>query len=353
MKIVIAADSFKGSLTSFEACQAIEKGILEVEKYCKVISLPLSDGGEGFADCMERICNGNRLYTKCHDIYRRTIDAHIVTVGKTAIIDAASASGIQTKKNVMTSSSYGTGELIKYAVSKGYSDIILGLGGTGCCDGGAGAIEALGGKFLDENQMEIKGIRSRDLNSIFGINLMNIVKDINFTFACDVENELFGKNGAAYIFAPQKGAGKTDVQELDNGLRRLNAFFKTDVAMLKGGGAAGGLCAGLYALYGGRIKSGFDILAEHTNLESLIKQCDIVVTGEGKTDAQTLMGKLPFRIAEMAKQHSKKCVIISGIIDGVDIGDKMISLVGEGVTAEYAIANASELLTKKAKLILQ
>lgn len=353
MKIVIATDSFKGSLTSFEACGAVEKGILEADKTCKVTALPLSDGGEGFANCMERICNGNRLYTKCHDIYGRMIEAYIVTVGKTAVIDAASASGIQAKKNVMASSSYGTGELIKFAVSQGYNDIILGLGGIGCCDGGAGAIEALGGKFLDGNQMEIKAIRSRDLNLIFGINLMNIVKDINFTFACDVENELFGKNGAAYVFAPQKGAGKADVQELDNGLRRLNAFFKTDVALLKGGGAAGGLCAGLYALYGGKIKSGFEILAEHANLESLIKQCDIVVTGEGKTDAQTLMGKLPFRIAKMAKQYSKKCVIISGSIDEVEIGDKMISLVGEGITAEQAIANASELLTKKAKLILQ
>ncbi|MGN0532167.1 MAG: glycerate kinase [Eubacterium sp.] len=353
MKILIATDSYKGSLDSTQVCYAIKEGILSVDKECDIICLPMADGGEGFAECIEKICNGTRLYTKCHNIYGGQIDGHIITVGDTAIIESATASGLLSKKNVMMASSYGTGELIKYAVSMGYNNIVLGLGGSGCCDGGAGALEALGTGFLDENQREIAKIKSRDLNQIFGISFRNTVKNINFTFACDVTNPMYGKNGAAYVFAPQKGARKTDVEELDDGLKRLNAFLPRDVGAIEGGGAAGGLCAGLYSVYGGTIKSGFDVIAQMANLDQLMSDCDIVVTGEGKTDSQTLMGKLPYRVAKMAKDKGKQCVVISGQIDNVSIGDKMIALVDDDITADYAISHPQELLTKKAKLILQ
>lgn len=353
MKILITTDSYKGSLDSQQVCQAIKEGLLSTDENLDIFCLPMADGGEGFAECIEKICNGNRLYTKCHNIYGCQIDGHIITVGDTAVIESATASGLLPKKNVMMASSYGTGELIKYAVSKGYHNIVLGLGGSGCCDGGAGALEALGTIFLDENQNGINRIRARDLNQIFGISFRNIVKDINFTFACDVTNPMYGKNGAAYIFAPQKGARKTDVEELDDGLKRLNAFLPTDVGTIEGGGAAGGLCAGLYSVYGGNIKSGFDVISKMANLDQLISECDIVVTGEGKTDSQTLMGKLPYRVAKAAKDKGKRCVIISGQIDNVTIGDKMISLVDDDITADYAITHPRELLIKKAKLILQ
>ena len=189
--------------------------------------------------------------------------------------------------------------------------------------------------------------KSNDMNYIFGISTKDKVKDINFTFACDVENEFYGKNGAAYVFAPQKGARKTDVEELDAGLQRLNAFFKTDVSKVKGAGAAGGICGGLYSVFGGKIKSGFDILSEYSNLEEKIANADIVISGEGKTDEQTLMGKLPYKISELCKKHGKKCVVISGSADDVKIGDLLLTLVDENTTLEEALAHPAEVLAKK------
>lgn len=353
MKILIAPDSFKGSLTSKEVCSCIEKGLLKANKNIKIDSLPFADGGEGFAECMGNICKGEKLVAKCHNIYNQEIEASIITFNDTAVIESASASGLLKRKQVMQASSYGTGELIKFAKNQGFSNIILGLGGTGSCDGGAGALAALGAKFYDENWDIIANPKSNDLNFIFGVDFKSIVKDINFTYACDVENEYFGKNGAAYVFAPQKGARQTDIVELDEGLQRLNAFFKKDIRKVKGSGAAGGLCGGLYAIYGGNIKSGFDILCEYSKLEEKIKAADIIITGEGKTDKQTLMGKLPYKISELAKKHNKKCVIISGAIEDVKLGDKMISLVDENTSKDEAIANAKEILEEKSKYILQ
>ncbi len=353
MKILIVPDSFKGSLSSTEVCRCIKSGIEQSYKGFEIVCLPFADGGEGFTDCMINFCGGKKIYTKCHDIYSKEIDGYIADIGNAAVIESATASGLQKRKNVMQATSYGTGELIKFAYEKGFKNVILGLGGTGCCDGGAGALTALGAKFYDENQNAIKIPKANDLNYIFGADFRNILKEINITYACDVENTYFGKNGAAYVFAPQKGARKTDVEELDNGLKRLNAFFKNDINSLKGGGAGGGICAGLYAVYKGVISSGFDILSEYSSLEEKIADSDIVITGEGKTDKQTLMGKLPFKISSIAKKHNKKCIIISGIIENVSLGDKMISLVDENTDKESAILNAKEILIEKSKSILQ
>lgn len=353
MKILIVPDSFKGSLSSNEVCQCIKSGIEQSYNDCEIVCLPFSDGGEGFADCMTDFCAGKKIYTKCRDIYSNEINGFIADIGNTAIIESATASGLQKRKNVMQASSYGTGELIKFAYENGFENIILGLGGTGCCDGGAGALTALGAKFYDENHNVIKFPKASDLNYIFGADFRNILKGINITYACDVENTYFGKNGAAYVFAPQKGARKTDVEEIDCGLKRLNAFFKNDISNLQGGGAGGGICAGLYAVYNGIIKSGFDIMSEYSSLEEKISQSDIIITGEGKTDKQTLMGKLPFKISSLAQKHNKKCIIISGIIENVSLGDKMISLVDENTDKETAISNAREILIEKSKSVLQ
>ena len=350
MKILIVPDSFKGSMTSKEVCDIIEKSL--IEENAETMAIPFSDGGEGFSDCFCELCGGKRLTAECHDIYGAKIERDITVFGNTAVIETAAASGLQKRKQVMNASSYGTGELIKFACDKGYNHIILGLGGSGCCDGGAGAIEALGGRFLDENQNEIKNIKARDLNYIFGADFRKMIKGVHITFACDVDNVLYGKDGAAYVFAPQKGARKTDVEELDAGLQRLNAFFKQDVSKIKGGGAAGGICAGLYAIYGGEIKSGFDILSEYSKAEEKIKECDIIVTGEGKTDKQTMMGKLPYRIAQLAKKYNKKCVVICGTADNVTLGDKMITLTGDSIDETYAMEHCKELLYKKAKEVL-
>lgn len=352
MNILVVPDSYKGSMTSKEVCDTI-KSAIESNSECKVYTLPLSDGGEGFADTIMDICKGNKLYAKCHNIYGQEIDGYIVTFDDTAVIECATASGLLKRKNVMQSSSFGTGELIKLAVNQGYHNIILGLGGTGCNDGGMGALTALGCRFYDENFNIMEMPKSNDMNFVFGVDFKGRVKDINFTYACDVENEYYGKNGAAYVFAKQKGARQTDIEELDQGLQRLNAFFSADLGKVKGAGAAGGICGGLYAVYGGSIKSGFDILAEYSQLESKIKDADIVITGEGKTDSQTLSGKLPYKISELCKKQGKKCVVISGSIDDVKIGNEMISLVDNSTTLEEAMANPQQVLAKKVEKSLE
>lgn len=353
MNILIIPDSFKGSLTSKEACLAIKEGIEHGNQGCNIEYIPFSDGGEGFAKCFCDISGGKIIDTKCHDIYGREIDGYFVAFGDTAVIESATASGLQQRKNVMQASSYGTGELIKTAYDMGYKNIILGLGGSGCCDGGIGALTALGVTFYDELFEPMKNPKAIDMNNIFGMSLKNAVKGLNITFACDVENEYFGKNGAAYVFAPQKGARKTDVVELDEGLQRVNAFFKNDISKVKGGGAAGGICGGLFAVFGGEIKSGFDILCYYAKVEEKIKNAHIVITGEGKTDNQTLMGKLPHKICNLAKKHNKKTVVISGVIDGVELGDKNISLVDDEIDSQTAINNAKQILFEKSKTILQ
>lgn len=354
MKILIVPDSYKGTLSSKEVCECIKNGILKnSDSDIEIEALPFADGGEGFAECMREICNGSSLYSKVHDIYGRIINCEYTVFGDTAVIDAATASGLQPRKAVMASTSYGTGELIKSAVSKGFTKIILGLGGTGCSDGGIGALAALGAKFYDENQKVIDIPKSGDLNYIFGTKFKGCVKPIDLTYACDVENEFFGKNGAAYVFAGQKGANKTQIEELDEGLQRLNAFFPSDISKIKGAGAAGGLCGGLYAIYGGEIKSGFDILSEYAHLEDKIANADLVITGEGKTDSQTLMGKLPYKISELCKKHGTKCTVISGKIENVSLGDKMISLVDENTSEDEAVGNAAQILEQKAKYVLQ
>lgn len=353
MKILIVPDSFKGTLTSQEVCECIEAGLKSVDENADIISIPFADGGEGFAQCLSNMCNGKTLYTYCTDIYGRRMKGQYFTYGNTAVIECACASGLQKKKDVMNATSYGTGELIKSAVNSGFHNVILGLGGSGCCDGGAGALAALNTIFKDIDGNEIYCPKGKDLENIYGVSYINVVKDINFTFACDVENEFFGKNGAAYVFAKQKGASDEDIIHLDNGLKMLNAFLPVDVSGVKGAGAAGGLCAGLYSVYGGVIKSGFDILSSACSLEEKIKNSDIIITGEGKTDRQTLMGKLPFKISQLCRKHNKKCVVISGSIDGVKIGDKMISLADDDTSIEEAIANGKDILKNKAKLVLQ
>lgn len=353
MKILIVPDSFKGTLTSAQVCQCIENGIKEIDKSAEITALPFADGGEGFAECLSNLCNADILYTYCTDLYGRHIKAHYYTYKDTAIIECAAASGLQKKKDVMNATSYGTGEMIKSAVDKGFSNIILGLGGSGCCDGGAGVLSALGVVFRNIYGEIIEHPCGKDLINIYGAGFKNRVKGINFTYACDVANEFFGKNGAAYIFAEQKGANKNQIKELDDGLKMLNAFLPKDVSRVKGAGAAGGICGGLYSVYGGKIKSGFDILCESCNLEHKIAESDLIITGEGKSDKQTLMGKLPYKISKLCRKHGKKSVLISGSIEGINICDRQISLVDSETNIHEAMENSCKILTEKSKKILQ
>lgn len=352
MKILIIPDSFKGSMTSTQVAHTIKRAIKDNSNH-QVITLPFADGGEGFIEAFCGFSNAKIRKCECHNIYNQPMEGHIAVLGDTAIVECAIAGGMQKRRQVMLSSSYGTGELIRFAINEGYRKIILALGGTGTCDGGMGIISALGGIFYNEQYNEIRIPKSQDMNFIFGVNFRDMPRDISFTYACDVENPFYGKDGAAYVFAVQKGANQTQVQELDEGLKRLNAFLPRDISSVKGAGAAGGICGGLYSIFGGKIRSGFDILCEYADLEEQIKKADVIITGEGKTDNQTLMGKLPYKIAMLCKKHKKKCIVISGKIEDIRLGDYMISLTDDSISVEQAMNECEEILYKKVQNSLE
>lgn len=356
MHILIAPDSYKGSLTARQVCDILAQALL-THPGVTVTTLPLSDGGEGFGTCCVNACKGNILYTKAVDLYGTPMEAPLYTWGDTALIECAATCALQAEKDIMAASSYGVGMQLKSAVDLGFHRLIIGLGGSGMCDGGAGALAALGVAFYDRNGAFIPHPTGGDLQQIRRLqipaDLQNIVKGLRFIYACDVTNPYTGENGAAAVFGPQKGATPAQVQLLDTGMAHLAALLPKDVTTLPGAGAAGGLCGGLYGVLGGTTKSGFDLLAELADLDSAIAGADLVVTGEGRTDRQTLMGKLPYRVALRAKKLGKPCVVISGDGDGTLVGDKVITLTDEQTPPRAAIAHAAALLAEKADLLLQ
>ena len=225
------------------------------------------------------------------------------------------------------------------------------------CDGGAGALAALGVAFYDRNGTSIPHPTGGDLQRIERLQIpsyfQHCVKGMHFTYACDVTNPYTGENGAAAVFGPQKGATPAQVQLLNNGMAHLAALLPNAVRDLPGAGAAGGLCGGLYGVLGGSTQSGFDLLAALADLDSAIAGADLVITGEGRTDRQTLMGKLPYQVAQRAKKLGKRCVVISGDGDGTLVGDKVITLTDKDTAPRAAIAHAAALLAEKADLLLQ
>ena len=356
MHILIAPDSYKGSLTARQVCDILAQ-VLLTHPGVTVTTLPLSDGGEGFGTCCVDACNGNILYTNSVDLYGVALQAPLYTWGDTALIECAATCALQTKKDIMAASSYGVGMQLKSAIDLGGHHLIIGLGGSGMCDGGAGALAALGVEFHDHNGASIPHPTGGDLQRIERLeipaDLRSAVKGLRFTYACDVTNPYTGENGAAAVFGPQKGATPAQVQLLDTGMAHLATLLPKDVTALPGAGAAGGLCGGLYGILGGATQSGFDLLAELADLDSAIAGADLVVTGEGRTDRQTLMGKLPYRVALRAKKLGKRCVVISGDGDGTPVGDKVITLTDEQTPPRAAIACAAALLAEKADLLLQ
>lgn len=348
MKILIVPDSFKGSLTARQAGEAMRRGAEAGGHTAEVV--PMSDGGEGFCSCFAELCRAEKIRVKTLDTYLQDIDADYCRRGETAVIESAAASGICARRDVLNSTSYGTGMLIGHAVKHGCRKIILGLGGTGCSDGGLGALYALGVRFYGKKMPQsIPTSRDMALAETIGAGtaLMKM-QNVQLLFATDVTAPYCGPKGAAYVFAPQKGASKKEVPMLDQGLAHLGRLLQTvsgkNVNDCPGAGAAGGLCGGLWGVFGGKIESGFSILSREADLAEKIRQSDLIVTGEGKTDAQTRMGKLPWRIWQMCQAAGKPCWLLSGQIDGETFGDRAASLCEPGGDCAFAIEHAGELL---------
>lgn len=316
--VLIAPDSFKGTLTAREVCDIIGKAFSE-KADIKIEKLPAADGGEGLCACFSEIADGKFISCEVSGVFgERMIAEYYMLKDDTAVIEMASCAGLPlagNNKNPEKASAFGVGELIADAVEKGAKQILLGLGGSATNDCGTGTAAALGWKFLDESGKELEPI---------GENLSNVKKIIRpeselsvpVICACDVDNPLFGKTGAAFVFAPQKGADEEMVQRLDAGLHNMAEVIRndlvTDVSSIAGGGAAGGMGAGAVAFLGAELKRGIDIILDKAEFDKKAAEADLVITGEGRLDFQSADGKVISGIAKRAKKLGKRVITICG-----------------------------------------
>jgi glycerate 2-kinase len=327
MKIVVAPDSFKGSLTALEVSDAIEKGIREIFPEAEVIKIPMADGGDGTVECLVNATGGEILKEKVIGPLGDKVLAHYGFLGdkKTAVIEMAAASGLtlvpENKRDPLITTTYGTGQLIKAALNQGCRKMIIGIGGSATNDGGAGMVQALGVKLLDQEGKEV-GFGGGELKKIVKIDIScmdNRLSDIKVLVASDVNNPLCGPQGASKIYGPQKGATPETIEELDESLAYFAELIKRDlnkdVKDIPGAGAAGGLGASLMAFLNAEIRSGIEIIIEIVKLEQNIKEADLVITGEGKIDSQTIYGKAPVGVAKIAKKYNVPVVAVAAIIE--------------------------------------
>lgn len=332
MKVVVAIDSFKGSLSSFEAGTAVKEAVLSVDPTAEALVCSIADGGEGTVAALRDSLASETVELCVADPLMRSIAAEYIVLsdGKTAVIEMAAASGLtllsEEERNPYFTTTFGVGEMIKDAISRGCRRFILGLGGSATNDGGVGMLKALGFQFLNENGEDI-GLGAVGLSKLSSISFDKVIPEITectFEAACDVENPLCGDNGCSVVFSPQKGASAKAVPEMDEWLNNYASvskkFANTADKDYPGAGAAGGMGFAVRTFLGGELKSGVDIILNEIGIEKYIKDADIVVTGEGRLDAQTVMGKAPIGVARIAKKYNKSVIAFSGCIgDGAEI----------------------------------
>lgn len=364
MKIVIAPDKFKGSLTAQQVCDAVREGLLAADPQLAVVCLPLADGGEGMSQLLTSFSGGTSIHVAVRDPLFRTVDAvyGISNDGTTAFIEMATASGLMLlargERNPLQTSSAGTGDLVRHALDRGVKHIVLGIGGSATNDAGMGVAAALGAKFLNTAAQVLSPVGDT-LAHVQDIDVSQLhprLGEVQITILCDVENPLHGPQGAAFVFAPQKGATQAMVQQLDNGLRHYGQLLERRFQKsmdFAGAGAAGGLAVSLVAIAQAHIRQGVDFIMDFVNLEEHIRQADLVITGEGKIDAQTLSGKVVKGVADRARQWGKPVVAVAGksTLNDTQIramGIRKLLLLADGHTPEQeAVAGAAALLKKR------
>ncbi|OAT33925.1 glycerate kinase [Buttiauxella brennerae ATCC 51605] len=332
MKIVIAPDSFKESLSAERTAQAIKKGFEEIFPDAQYVCLPIADGGEGTVEAMIAATRGKLVTLTVTGPMSQPVKAFygVTGDGRTAVIEMAAASGLMLVepelRNPMSATSFGTGELIKHALDTGIRHIILGIGGSATVDGGIGMAQALGVHFYDADGNELAA-GGGALNSLSHIDQQQIdprVKECHFEIACDVDNPLTGPRGASAVFGPQKGATPEMVIQLDNGLAKLAAILGAqtgcDINAIVGGGAAGGMGVAAEIFLGGQLKPGIDIIMHAVNLEQVLEGADLVITGEGRIDSQTVGGKAPIGVARVAQRIGVPVIGMAGVLgEGVEV----------------------------------
>ena len=361
VKIIIAPDKFKGSLNCFEVCEAIEIGLKQIGISSGIYSFPLADGGDGFSAVMQYYLHTTTINCATIDPLFRSMEGHYQWSPntRTAIIELAVASGIalvkESELNPMLTTTYGTGLLIKDAIEKGAEKIILGIGGSATNDAGMGICAALGFTFFDQDHNSIPFPTGVHLSKIKKIMPPAGLPSVEWKICCDVNNPFCGPNGAAYIYGPQKGADKNQVEQLDKGLSDLALVMKNvtgkDVTKVPGAGAAGGVAGGLMALLNATLVSGIDMVLETSGIEKNLEGANLILTGEGKLDHQSLQGKVVGTVADLSKKNNIPCIAFCG-----RLALSKAEIKEAGLTSAFSIAATDTSLVdsiKNAKLYLQ
>jgi glycerate kinase len=346
LRILVAPNAFKESLDALQAAEAIAEGILAFLPTARICKIPIADGGDGTLEVVVSGTRGRIFSTRVLDPLGRRITAEygITGDGKTAIIEMSRASGLALvppgRRNPMRTTSFGTGELIRAALDRNVKDIILGIGGSATVDGGIGALQALGVRFLDRRDRPV-GFGGEGLLATARIELASLdprLRQTRLKVACDVNNPMVGSRGAAPVFGPQKGATPRMVRLLDQALSRLAALIRNlkgvDVSQMPGGGAAGGISGSLCGLLSAKLKPGSDLVFELVRIKTVLRKMDLVITGEGRIDSQTPFGKGPGMLAKLAKQYGVPVVGLAG-----SVGEGIEPLFQQGFSSIFSIVN--------------
>ncbi len=364
MKIIVAPNAFKGSLSAKEAARVMATAVEEVVPEAEIVEIPFSDGGDGLLEVLSDIFGGEIVEVEVRDPLWRRISSELCVVEEKRLsaIEMAKASGLallkDSERDPTKTTTYGTGELIRYGLDRGAKKLVIGIGGSATNDGGIGMAAALGVRFLDKDGKELEPIGG-NLIHIRDIDMSGLDPRIGNTeieVVCDVDNPLLGENGAARVYGPQKGATPEQVEELERGLENYAKVIKErlgkDVSTLPGAGAAGGMGAGLYAFLGATLKKGIEVMKGLVGLEEKMKGGSLVLTGEGKLDSQLFFGKGPFGVAECAMKYRIPCVAIAGSIEeGLENLEKIgivaaFSICPGPVSLSQAMDNSRRYLTR-------
>lgn len=371
MRIVVAADSFKGSLSAAGVCNAIKEGILKVNSACLVDTLPLADGGEGSLEAISRSSGGEICCVECVNPTGEKIRAKYLILAdrKTAVIEMAQAAGLslvaRKQRNPFYTTTFGVGEQILDALDKGCKKFIVCIGGSATVDAGIGMLQALGFKFLNIKGSEIAwgGLAIGSLKKIDVSGADKRLRECSFMVACDVNNLLYGPQGAARVFAAQKGATPAMVDVLEENLKHFSTVVSSDLGIdiseIIGGGAAGGTGASLVAFLNAKLVSGAELILDSMNFSHRLDEADLVITGEGRIDEQTACGKVPMGVAKKAKEKRIPVIALVGSI-GIDYDrlsslgiDTAFSIVNKPMSAEESMANAETLLRQCSEAVMR
>ncbi|WP_340114117.1 glycerate kinase [Maribellus mangrovi] len=353
MKVLIAPNSMKGSLDAFDFADIVEEAFLSVSKDFELRKLPVADGGDFTGQVLAKNLNAKEVSIEVVGPLGKMVTSKYAISGKKAIIEMADASGMKLvstdELDPMIASSFGTGQLILDAIDKGCNEIFLAIGGSATVDGGMGMMEALGFRFFDRENSKLKG-NGVNLAKIKSIEKKDIRQSVKINIICDVDNSLLGKKGAAAVFGPQKGASTDGVIKLEAGLKNWANLLEDRSGMelrnISGMGAAGGISLPLVAFFDAEIVPGADFVLDQLGFSEQVQWTDVVITGEGKIDSQTLNNKAPFAVAKAAKQFNKPVIAIGGKVeqDASDVFDGIYTLVNGPMELELAMKNSKRLL---------